>query len=483
MVFASPVFLCFFLPLSLLAYFCAGPRWKNPILLIASLIFYAWGEGVYALFLAVPITVTWLAGLQLERTNDIAGRRRILFIAIGADVAALLYFKYANFFIANINTALTAADASPLSNPAIHLPLGISFFTFHALSYLIDVYRRKTPAQPYMSNFALYMAFFPQLIAGPIVRYHDIVAQLTARTVNLEKFASGVERFVIGLGKKVLIANPLGATADRIFALSAGELSTPLAWLGIVCYAFQIYFDFSGYSDMAIGLARMFGFSFLENFNYPYIAASIREFWRRWHISLSNWFRDYVYISLGGNRYGAARTYANLLIVFLLCGFWHGANWTFLVWGLIHGAFLAFERGPFGTLLTRLWWPLRHAYALFVVLIAWVFFRADSLSHAWNFLGAMFGATSAADAPLLSSLLDTKTLMLLIVAAIGATPAFSRLTRDWVSRTQRDSGDGHAGEKIALAQPLRTAIVLTVFTLSAAYLAGQTYNPFIYFRF
>ena len=476
MVFASPVFLCFFLPLVLLAYFCSSARWKNAVLLIASLIYYAWGEGVYCLLLILPITVTWLASLQLQSTERADMRKRILIGAIAVDLAALVYFKYANFLAANVNTAMGATfpGFDPFPNTPIHLPLGISFFTFHALSYLIDVYRRATPAQPSMANFALYMAFFPQLVAGPIVRYRDIAAQLTARAVDIEKFASGIERFVIGLGKKVLIANSLGATADRVFALTSGELSTPAAWLGIICYAFQIYFDFSGYSDMAIGLARMFGFSFLENFNYPYVATSMRDFWRRWHISLSNWFRDYVYIPLGGNRYGMGRTYANLLIVFLLCGLWHGANWTFLIWGLIHGAFLAIERGPFGTLLSRAWSPLRHAYTLLIVLIAWVFFRADTVSHAWDFLSVMFGRTTAPDPLLLPSLLDSKTAALLVLAAIAATPVFSNIPRDWAVRARQSA--------VAI-QPLRALVVLIMFALSAIYLAGQAYNPFIYFRF
>ena len=294
----------------------------------------------------------------------------------------MIVFKYADFLVGNLNALLGPLRLAPLSLPGIALPIGISFFTFQALSYVIDVYRREVPVQRNPFDLGLYIALFPQLIAGPIVRYHDVARQLVERVVTRQGFAYGVERFVVGLGKKVLIANTLAVQADLIFAIPADQLTAPVAWFGLVCYTLQIYFDFSGYSDMAIGLGYMFGFRFLENFSHPYVAQSITEFWRRWHISLSTWFRDYLYVPLGGNRGSALRTYRNLVLVFFLCGLWHGASWSFVVWGLLHGFLLVIERMGLGRLMAR--WPraLRHAWTLFFVMIAWVFFRADSLPQA-----------------------------------------------------------------------------------------------------
>ncbi|MFZ0133944.1 MAG: MBOAT family O-acyltransferase [Desulfobacterales bacterium] len=294
-----------------------------------------------------------------------------------------------------MNPLLAQISAAPIDLAPIHLPIGISFFTFQAMSYVVDVYRRDAAVQLNPLNIGLYIALFPQLIAGPIIRYHDIAAQIVRRRVGLDDFSYGIQRFVAGLGKKVLIANQVAAIADRVFSSPYETLTPGIAWLGVLCYTLQIYFDFSGYSDMAIGLGRMFGFHFLENFNDPYISRSITEFWRRWHISLSRWFRDYLYIPLGGNRGGPLRTYVNLLVVFFLCGLWHGASWNFIIWGLLHGLFLVIERLGFDKALNRSWPPLRNVYVMTVVCSGWVFFRTDSLSAALHYLGAMAGLNPA----------------------------------------------------------------------------------------
>jgi alginate O-acetyltransferase complex protein AlgI len=362
----------------------------------------------------------------------------------------------------------------------VHLPIGISFFTFQALSYIIDLYRNETTVQRSLLNFALYKALFPQLIAGPIVRYRDVARQIERRTVSLHDFSSGVQRFIIGLGKKVLIANVMGRAADTIFATPAETLPATLAWIGAIAFMLQIYFDFSGYSDMAIGLGRMFGFHFLENFNYPYIARSIREFWRRWHISLSTWFRDYLYIPLGGNRHGAARTGANLLLVFLLCGLWHGASWTFLIWGVYHGFFLVLERVPVvGRLLDRLPAPLQHAYVLLVVLVGWVFFRADTFVHALAYLQAMVDFSRA---PLFNSqlflALNNEFSLTLVAAVIGSAPVFALLQR-W--RAGRPIVSAPAVRWLAATAQVGSLGFVLVYSIAAV--LGGAHNPFLYFRF
>src|SRR5262245_29528369 len=411
MVFSSSIFVFFFLPLALAVHFAAPRRFRNVALFAVSLLFYAWGEkGVVFLMLA-SIALNYGIGRWLEacararqqpRTppRKLIARllpgycagleaRYVLVLGITLNLALLIVYKYANFFIANLNLILP----QPIVYKPIHLPIGISFFTFEAIAYLVDIHRRDTTAQRSPANFGLFMTLFPHLIAGPVVRYRDLAAAIANRTVTSAMFASGVRRFVIGLAKKLLLANTLGLTADRLFALSPDQLAPSAAWLGVVCYTLHIYFDFSGYSDMAIGLGRMFGFELCENFRYPYIAESVTDFWRRWHISLSTWFRDYLYIPLGGNRKGSLRTGANLLLVFILCGIWHGASWTFLVWGLFHGLFLSLERVGLGRLLERVPAAFRHAYTILAVLVGWVFFRAESLTHAAEYLGAMVGLT------------------------------------------------------------------------------------------
>jgi alginate O-acetyltransferase complex protein AlgI len=477
MVFASPIFLFLFLPLVLAAYFALPRRWDNGVLLAASLVFYLWGEGAMVALVLISIVFNWVLGRKIGDADGAPGRRWLV-LAIVGNLGLLAAFKYANFFVANLNVVVGAMGWGTVALAAIPLPLGISFFTFHSISYVVDVYRRNAGAQRRIDTFGLYILLFPQLIAGPIIRYKDIATQLTQRARHCADFVEGVRRAIIGLGKKVLIANTLGNVADQIFGIAPHELNTPAAWLGIACYTLQIYFDFSGYSDMAIGLMRMFGFRVLENFNYPYISQSIREFWRRWHISLSNFFRDYLYIPLGGNQRGSLRTYCNLALVFLLCGLWHGASWTFVVWGVWHGLFLMLEHGGLGDALARVWRPLRHAYALAAVTGGWVLFRCDSLVHAGAFYAALGGAGAASHAKYpLPMYLDPLVATTLVVAIIGAMP---------VGRALASAIDRAAPARrglLTLALFGEWSWLALVFIASCAALAAGTYNPFIYFRF
>jgi alginate O-acetyltransferase complex protein AlgI len=392
------------------------------------------------------------------------------------DLGTLAVFKYANFAFENWAAVAPWLGVAPnaVAIATIPLPLGISFFTFHAISYVVDVYKRNAAPERSLPTFALYILLFPQLIAGPIIRWRDIATQLVSRRERLADVAYGARRFVTGLAKKVLIANTLGRIADPIFALPPGDLSPAVAWLGLACYTLQIYFDFSGYSDMAIGLMRMLGFRILENFNYPYIARSIREFWRRWHISLSNWFRDYLYVPLGGNRRGRVREYANLVVVFLLCGLWHGASWPFVLWGAWHGTFLVIERAGFGRVLARAGW-LAHVYALLAVMLGWVLFRCDTLAHAAGYFGALAGFNDAD--PLRhpsAEWLDPWTVVTLAVAVVLAAPIAPALAR-W-----RDARLARGG---AVAGALDAVVVTALLLVTTAFLAAGTYNPFIYFRF
>ena len=482
MVFSSTIFLFFFLPLTLLAYFVVGPRGRNVILLCASLFFYAWGETVYLLVMLFSIAANYLFGLLIDRARQRGARGRLAFIfAVATNLGLLGFFKYANFFVDNLNQVFLFLGLGPIELGRVHLPIGISFFTFQALSYIIDLYRNETQVQRNLLNFALYKSLFPQLIAGPIVRYRDVARQIEERTVTLQDFAAGAQRFIIGLGKKVLIANVMGRTADTIFSVPPETLPAALAWLGSIAFMLQIYFDFSGYSDMAIGLGRMFGFRFLENFNYPYIACSIREFWRRWHISLSTWFRDYLYIPLGGNQQGPARTGANLLLVFLLCGLWHGASWTFLIWGLYHGCFLVLERVPVvRRLLDLLPAVLQHAYVLLVVLIGWVFFRADTFAHALGCLRAMvdFSRPNLYNSQLFLAL-NNEFYFTLAAAVIGSAPVFALLQRWWTGRTVTA---GSATERWVLTTA-QVGSLGFVLVYSIAAVIGGAHNPFLYFRF
>lgn len=485
MVFSSTIFLFLFLPLTLLAYLLVGQRGRNVVLLGASLLFYTWGENIYVLLMLCSILINYVFGLCIDRAQQQGGKGKGALVgAIAANLGLLIFFKYANFFAANLNLLLTKAHLDPVDFPSIHLPIGISFFTFQAMSYVIDLYRRESEVQKNPINIALYISLFPQLIAGPIVRYHDIARQITSRVTTADDFAYGIRRFIIGLGKKVLIANVLGQTADYIFSLPPDRLPATLAWLGAISYTLQIYYDFSGYSDMAIGLGRMFGFRFLENFNYPYISRSVREFWRRWHISLSSWFRDYLYIPLGGSRGSQGRTYFNLITVFFLCGLWHGASWTFVVWGLYHGFFLALERSRTGSRLLSLA-PgfVCYLYTMLVVVVGWVVFRAESFSFAAAYLKAMVtpGTPSFYNSQIFLNM-NNEYYCTLFAGLIFSAPLW-RVAYERFRQLQPGSSGliFSVGRKVVeICNVLFLSLVLLY---SIASLMGSSYNPFLYFRF
>jgi len=424
------------------------------------------------------ICINYSCGRLIDSFRQTHAAKLIVTAGIMINLLLLGRFKYTNFIIDSINQLFAVFELPHIEIGTIHLPIGISFFTFQAISYIVDVYRKEARVQKNLLDCGLFIALFPQLIAGPIVRYHDIAEQLQHRSHSLEKLYSGMILFTIGLGKKMLIANPMGEVTDQIFAIPGGELGMILAWTGAFSYMLQIYFDFSGYSDMAIGLGRLFGFQFLINFNYPYIARSFREFWRRWHISLSNWFRDYLYIPLGGNQGTAKRVMLNLLIVFFLCGLWHGASWNFIVWGLLHGFFLVLERGKFGVFLKR--WPrfFQHLYLMVGLLLTWVIFRAESLDAGMQYLNSMAGFTSA-EAWLHPVALywDRHKTLVACIAILAATPLFSSYTTS-VSETFQKYNHGSA-----LYLVMQFSAILIILILCAMELAAGTHNPFIYFRF
>jgi alginate O-acetyltransferase complex protein AlgI len=483
MVFSSPIFLFLFLPVVLTVYvLLPGIKIRNFWLLLMSLVFYAWGQIDFILLLLASTLVNYGLGLWVDRSDSTASRKFAVAVAVFVNIGLLAFFKYAGFVVRLLNSALNFVDIAPIHAPHVPLPVGISFFTFHALSYVIDVYRRQGKAATDPGDVALYIFFFPQLIAGPILRWSSIGPQLLRRLVSRDVFADGVRRFVGGLAKKTLIANTIALPADQIFSLPANELSTPVAWLGILCYTLQIYFDFSGYSDMAIGMGKMFGFEFLENFRFPYIAQSIRDFWRRWHISLATWFRDYLYIPLGGNRVSAARTYLNLMGVFFLCGLWHGASWTFVAWGLYHGFFLALERTCFGHLQEKLPRLLCRLYTIFVVMMGWVIFRANTFTAAGDFFQALFGLGRVPYAQSLAAYTTNQ-----VVWAIGCGILFSGPLWGWLRTVCAKLGLAFPPACRPVVQifgsTLETILMVALLLISSAWLASGTYNPFIYFRF
>ena len=470
MVFSSTIFLFSFLPIVLGIYYLSPSRIRNLILLLASLVFYTWGESKMVVILIISSLLDYACGILIEKGN----RKLWITISLLGSISILGCFKYLNFTFDNFKYFL---DLFGIQSgfieqiPYIALPIGVSFYTFQTMSYTIDVYRGHVKANRNLIDYATFVCLFPQLVAGPIVRYADINDQLQKREITIDTFTIGVKRFIIGLAKKVIIANTFASIADNIFAQNTNELSTLYVWLGIISYTIQIYYDFSGYSDMAIGLGKMFGFDFLENFNYPYISRNIREFWRRWHISLSSWFRDYLYISLGGNRKGDFRTYLNLLIVFFITGLWHGASWSFVVWGLYHGLFIVIERVGFGKVLEKTWKPFQHIYTLLIVIVGWVFFRSETLPEAFLFLKKMFSFSSG-NIPLNSYLqffhINIQTLFFLIIAIIFSAPVYKKITNiQFEFKTYW----------------IQTAFFLFLFLLTIIYLNADTYNPFIYYRF
>lgn len=483
MLFSSIFFLYFFLPTVLLAHYLVGKNLRNVLLLLASLFFYTWGETNYVAILLISICVNYVVGLSIKYAlkKGKSGRRHLA-IGIFLNLTPLFFFKYYVFIAESLNAIISNQQAI-IPTPDIHLPIGISFFTFQAISYIVDVYRGDAEVQKNPLKLALYISLFPQLIAGPIVRYHDIYKQLSNRTVSIEDLKIGVVRFVAGFGKKVLIANNMGSLADHVFSLPANELSFTIAWLGIAAYTLQIYFDFSGYSDMAIGLGRMFGFKFLENFNYPYISRSIREFWRRWHISLSFWFRDYLYIPLGGSRCAKWRISLNLMTVFFLCGLWHGASWMFVIWGLFHGFFIVIESTIWGDFLLKLPKFIQHCYTLVIIMVGWIFFRADSLSHAIDYMGALVNFQAA---PYIDGRLHHATGNEFIVAftlgilfSVPIVPTVNQWINHIYSRKDQSIQWVISGTCTTL---LTGWMVVTILYSTAAILRG-THNPFLYFRF
>jgi len=472
MVFSSLLFLFRFLPAVLLLYFISPKKFRNLVLLVVSLVFYAWGEPVYVVLMIVSILISWLGGLFVDRFVR-EGRETkakwAMGIAVAAGLSLLGYFKYANFFLRTVGQ-ITRSDIPLLQ---MSLPIGISFYTFQTISYVIDVYRGSAEVQRNIISYGAYVTMFPQLIAGPIVQYKTIDAQLRHRDESAAEFADGVHRFMIGLGKKVLLANNAGALWDSIKVLDPGTVPAVTAWIGLAAYTFQIYYDFSGYSDMAIGLGHMFGFRFLENFDHPYMSKSATEFWRRWHISLGTWFREYVYIPLGGNRVSLWKQVRNIMVVWMLTGIWHGADWNFVIWGLYYGVLLLLEKHVYGRALSRLPGWVQHVYSMFVVMIGWYIFTYNEVAGKFGFFGALFGRgagfVSGGSVYLLYS-----NAVLLVCLILGSTELPSKWGRAILAK---------AAGKDGATLVLRGIFYVSIFVLSVAYLVGASYNPFLYFRF
>ncbi len=467
MLFTSTVFIFLFLPLLLITYFLIDDKFKNYLLLASSLFFYAWGEPKYVIFMVLSILINFISGLLVDKFIENVLSKVVVGVSVTFNLGMLFYFKYMNFFIDNINAVFNFGIASK----AIIMPIGISFFTFQAMSYVIDVYRGHTEVQKDVYKLALYVSFFPQLIAGPIVKYHDICDQIDSREHTAENFIYGFNRFIIGFAKKLIVANTMGLVADNIYNQELIYISPTIAWIGSICYMLQLYFDFSAYSDMAIGLGRMFGFTFLENFNFPYVSKSITEFWRRWHISLGTWFREYLYIPLGGNRKGVARTYINLFIVFLVTGFWHGASWNFIVWGMWHGIFIVIERLTGFNKNDKIPNALKHIYTLLIVNIGWVFFRAETLTYAIAFLKKMF----LIDTEYIGIFdpryyLSNNVIVVMIIGILLSISLFKNTLNLEMCYNKQ-------------VEILKATGLIVIFIISIAILSSTTYNPFIYFRF
>jgi alginate O-acetyltransferase complex protein AlgI len=473
-----------FLPIVLFCYWLVWKEMRNYFLLLVSLLYYAWGGGEYLALIALSIGANYLFGLLIEYFRRPFSRIKvayypkvILCISIIMNLGILLYPKYITRLL------LSHYSASPLQEIPEYSPIGVSFFTFGAIAYVIDIYLHKNKAQKNPINFGLFMALFPKLTAGPIVRYSDIERDLKNPSVSFDDIAHGVKRFIIGLGKKILIADTLAKTVDQIMAIPAEHLTIGLAYLGIVSYTLQIYLDFSGYSDMAIGLGRMFGYHFLENFNYPYISKSITEFWRRWHISLSSWFRDYLYIPLGGNRLSPSRTYLNLFTVFLLCGLWHGRSWNYLLWGVFHGSFLMLERWKLGKILKNIPPIYQHSYALLIIVFSWVLFRIESVQSIVIFFKALLGsATGKGIQYHLAMYLNSELLLALVIGILCSTPILQVIKQN--AEKFFDKNNASFVKRISYAlSVIEVSALVSIFLISIISMASYTYNPFIYLKF
>lgn len=468
MLFSSIVFLFTFLPAVVILYYLLPVRFRNVILLLASLVFYAWGEPVYLFLMLLSILFNYFSGQDIARNlQDKRAAKRSLVFNLIINLAVLGFFKYEGFVLDTLNGILPVH----ISYHALPLPIGISFYTFQILSYIIDVYRGNVKVQTNLPNFALYVTMFPQLIAGPIVQYADVDEQLASREVSRTKFGEGSMYFIRGLAKKVLLANTSGMIFTEVSGLAKGNIAVMTAWLGAFAYMFQIYFDFSGYSDMAIGLGKMFGFEFNMNFNYPYVSKSITEFWRRWHISLSSWFRDYVYIPLGGNRVSKIKHIRNLLIVWFLTGLWHGAAWNFVAWGLYYGVILIIEKYLLSPVLDRLPDVVRHIYSIVLVVIGWVLFFSSSFGQAADYIRVMFGAGAHGFADRESMYLLTSNLILWLILIFGSTPLV-HFRYEHMLRTKKWN-----------TTIINSVVYVALFIVCIAYLVTETYNPFLYFRF
>jgi len=467
MVFSSILFMFVYLPVVLAVYYIVPWKWRNPWLFFVNLIFYGWGEPVYILLMLFSIIVNYITGLLVGKYRDEnkSKARTFLIVNIIVNLAMLMFFKYYDLFANTLNQIPGLDFIQPLN---VALPIGISFYTFQTMSYPIDIYRGDSDVQKNFISFGTFVALFPQLIAGPIIRYKDVASQLNFRASSPEQFASGVRRFTIGLAKKVLIANNIGKLWDTYSVMATADLSFVGAWIGIIGFSLQIYFDFSGYSDMAIGLGRMLGFEFMENFNYPYIAQSVTEFWRRWHISLGTWFRDYVYIPLGGNRKGKNRQLLNITIVWALTGFWHGASWTFMLWGLYYAAFLIFEKLYWLDVLKKAPKFVGHVYTVLVAVCGWVLFQLTSLPACAKYYKAMFGFGEGGLIKPVDSFYFTTFAVMFIVSFIACTPLLKNLYKKI---------------PVKLQSWLTPVAIVAVLVVCTAYLVDATYNPFLYFRF
>lgn len=467
MLFSSMVFLWIFLPIVFCGYHLLQDQYKNIWLLVASLIFYSWGEPAYIFLMLLSIIVNYLLGIWMDKQPQ---KKIVLIVAIIFNLMVLGYFKYFSTMMGTLNGLM---GKELIQVKTIALPLGISFYTFQIMSYIIDLYRGEIKVQKNIFRLALYITFFPQLVAGPIVKYHDVENQIAHRECTAQKVAYGIKRFIYGLGKKVIISNSIASVVDTIFANPIDMISTLWVWIGVALYTLQIYYDFSGYSDMAIGLGKMFGFDFMENFNYPYISKSIQEFWRRWHISLSTWFKEYVYIPLGGNRKGKTRTYFNLWIVFALTGGWHGATFNFLIWGLWHGFFMFIERLGGKKLLDKNPFKfLNYIYTMFVVIVGWAIFRCDSWKQAYETLFAMFTRGRIANGMLWYNVASVRSLVIIVIAIILAGP----LQKLFPKLEEQFKGE----QKLSLVEG---ALQFVILLISIMLLVSGQYNPFIYFKF
>ena len=496
MLFSSLVFLYQFLPIILFIYYLSKERLQSVVLLFASLVFYACGGPSYLSILIISILINYFSGLAIGSGEVKKRRKTFLVLGIILNLSLLVIFKYTHFFIENINLFTGIFGVPPVLIKKILLPLGISFFTFKGISYLFTIYRRETSAQRNFISLALYISLLPQLIAGPISRYRDLAPQLLGRNHSFEKFSSGIRRFIMGLAKKVLIATPLSYVANQVFTIPFEHLSTPLAWIGILFFALQIYYDFSGYTDMAIGLGRMLGFEFVENFNFPYISRSFREFWRRWHISLSTWFRDYLFLpiayhtsrKLPKEKYLGLRTDKLIYLIattitFLLCGFWHGAAWTFIVWGMIHGFMLIVEHLGLGKILNRFYKPFQHVYMIFFLLISWVFFRSESIREAFDYLSIMFGFGSQSFKwDILSDYLNLGTISIFTIAILGSTRFFDKLSDILMGWTGSSRPFIRRGT-VNILNIGTLAFIISVLAISTIFIEGETITSFIYFKF